>query len=240
MSWLEIWNAQKERCRNLEEWEKVIGSETLDLLKKIPNYVEGEFNPNKEDVFVAFKSLKPQSVRVVIIGQDPYPNKSASGLAFSSKDRELTPSLRTILDSLKINNYNWHGDLSNWVDQGVFLINRALTTPSKGNYCHKLSWKPFTTAVLKALLAERSSNIVVMLWGKDATSLKKTIGESAQVKFLCSSHPTTNFGACNKKLASGYPAFIDADHFNKANEYLKEAGLTLVDWQAPWGHFGVN
>lgn len=140
--------------------------------------------PNKENVFRAFKLTKFDEIRVVIIGQDPYAsiyqgNPVATGLAFginTDSEYKVPASLRNIVKALPENPFR-NLNLEEWANQGVLLINTALTVEwGKPGSKIKL-WKPFTELVLEAISQHREG-VVFVLWGKYAQKYKKYVDKS--------------------------------------------------------------
>lgn len=131
--------------------------------------------PKKEDIFNAFKVSPIGSIKVVIVGQDPYhqPNQ-AHGLCFSVlKPVPPPPSLKNIYKNLSNNKeitfkMPKHGDLTKWAEQGVFLLNASLTVEdSKANSHAKCGWQKFTDQVI-SVINEQCNGVVFLLWGKPA------------------------------------------------------------------------
>lgn len=197
--------------------------ETLDI-----EYATKSILPPREDIFNAFKYTKLDDVKVVIIGQDPYPTKGvANGLAFSVRKGVKVPaSLKNIYKELerdvgfKIVN---HGVLEYWAKQGVLLINQVLTVEEGKPDSHKnIGWKTFTVNLIK-YINKNKSNICYMLWGSKASAFEKYIDINKNL-VLKSVHPSP---------LSYYRGFIGCSHFSKANEYLEQNGKERVKWQLP-------
>lgn len=181
--------------------------------------------PSKDNVFYAFKVTPLTNVRVVILGQDPYPNKDhAHGLAFSSKSKNTPASLRNIYEEIKRTNPDFKrsdNDLTDWALQGVFLLNSILTVTEGQPESHKvLPWLDFTGQAI-GLISKQDRPIVWMLWGKYAFNLYK------------------NFAYQNKRhlvLSCGHPSpmsvhlFKGCDHFTKCNSYLTQNQLPEIKW----------
>lgn len=221
--------------------DKSWGSDIIDLGNKIMQEVldeKREILPKEELVFRAL-SLPFDKVKVLIIGQDPYPNsKDACGLAFSSPSG-VPGSLKTIFDQIGINSKN--GDLSSWAEQGVLLLNRALTltvTDNEKDQSKYLNinlkrWKPFLNKVINKLLNEKDV-LVVMLWGNPSNKVIPVENdEEYRQRGICvlrSSHPS-NLGK-NKSLNGGkIKAFVDANHFIECNDFLREHSCKEINWK---------
>jgi uracil-DNA glycosylase len=182
--------------------------------------------PAGEHVLRAFKQPF-HDVRVLIVGQDPYPTPGhAVGLSFS-----VAPDVRPIPKSL-INIYKEYsedlghplpsnGDLTPWADQGVLLLNRALTVqPGKSNSHQGKGWEQVTEQAIKALAA-RSEPMVAILWGRNARNLRPMLGE---VPCIESAHPSP---------LSAHNGFFGSRPFSRANQLLEQQGAAPVDWKLP-------
>ncbi len=221
--------------------DKTWGSDIINLAESIMNEVlseKREILPKEELVFRAL-SLPFDQVKVLIIGQDPYPNaKDACGLAFSSPSG-VPGSLKTIFDTIGINSKT--GDLSSWAQQGVLLLNRALTLTVTDNEkeqskCLNMNlkrWKPLINKVINKLLTEKDA-LVVMLWGNPSNKVIPIDNDEELKKrgvlILRSSHPS-NLGK-NKSLNGGkIKAFVDTNHFLDCNKFLKEHFVDEINWE---------
>ena len=181
--------------------------------------------PPKRDVFNALSLTPYEDVRVVILGQDPYHGPGqAHGLAFSVLPGVKTPpSLQNIYKELQddlgcfISN---NGYLIRWAQQGVMLLNTALTVEQGKPNSHKnIGWTTFTDAVISHL-NKREKSIVFMLWGANAKEKRSLITNSAHT-VLCAAHPSP----------FSVTGFYGCKHFSKANAVLAENGFAPVDWQ---------
>ncbi|WP_156754124.1 uracil-DNA glycosylase [Actinokineospora pegani] len=182
--------------------------------------------PAGENVLRAFQQPFAD-VRVLIVGQDPYPTPGhAVGLSFS-----VAPDVRPIPKSL-INIYKEYqedlghpkpanGDLTPWAEHGVLLLNRALTVqPGKANSHQNKGWEPVTEQAIKALAA-RGGPLVAILWGRNARNLKPMLGTVPAIE---SAHPSP---------LSAHAGFFGSKPFSRANELLIEQGGEAVDWRLP-------
>jgi len=180
--------------------------------------------PEKEDVFRAYKLTPYAKVRVVIVGQDPYHNGQADGLAFSSRGERTPKSLLNIFKEVgnstgKLPNYN-QPDLTRWATQGVFLINTALTVPKGDPGGHKdLGWEEFVGNTL-SYIGLAPVPVVYMLWGSHAKSFKKYINTDLAL-ILEASHPSP---------LSADRGFFGCDHFKLCNDYLVSHNFKPIDW----------
>ena len=198
------------------------------VLDAIEDKVLGEtqVTPALNQVMRAFET-DPANLRVVILGQDPYPTKGdAIGLAFAmNADSKMPRSLVNIVKELESDlgiEAKAQVDLSKWTDQGVLLLNRTLTTQiGKAGAHSKLGWDEFTSAALREL-ANRN-DLVFILWGTPAIELGRQIaaGASKRCVLIESSHPSP---------LSAYRGFFGSKPFSKTNEHLVALGLEPVDW----------
>ena len=180
--------------------------------------------PAREDIFRAFFAPL-DSIRVVIVGQDPYPTRGhAAGLSFStSRDvRPLPRSLANIYvelqDDLGIEPAE-HGDLSRWVDQGVMLLNKSLTVREGEAGSHRTwPWKIVTGAALQTL-AERGGPLVAVLWGREAQWAAPLVDG---VDTIESAHPSP---------LSAHRGFFGSRPFSRTNASLIEQGSDPIDWR---------
>ncbi len=182
--------------------------------------------PAGEHVLRAFKQPF-DDVRVLIVGQDPYPTPGhAVGLSFS-----VAPDVRPIPKSL-INIYQEYcedlghptpsnGDLTPWAEQGVLLLNRSLTVqPHKSNSHQGKGWEQVTEQAIKALAA-RGGPLVAILWGRNARNLRPMLGE---VPCIESAHPSP---------LSARNGFFGSRPFSRANQLLVQQGAEPLDWKLP-------
>ncbi|MBO9521730.1 MAG: uracil-DNA glycosylase [Nocardioidaceae bacterium] len=166
-------------------------------------------------------------VKVLIVGQDPYPTPGHPiGLSFSVAPdvRPLPPSLvniyKELIDDLGVDPPS-NGDLSAWADAGVLLLNRSLTvTPGVSNAHRGKGWEPVTERAIAALV-ERGGPLAAILWGRDAQSLKAALGP---VPWVESPHPSP---------LSAHRGFFGSRPFSRVNALLEQQGGTPVDWRLP-------
>lgn len=225
-----------------EDWaEELSNYITLESFNKIKNDVrlqrlQGIVYPESKDVFKAL-SYPLDKVKVVIVGQDPYYNGNADGLAFSCKN-SLSPSLKQILQAIwydeckeinlpqnlvTMNQYianknNWN--LNYLVEQGVFLYNPTLTVNQGNANSHKGIWTAFTKAVFNALTTKE--NLVFILWGKEAQDAFYKLPLTIKDNLFClCEHPAS---------ASFQQRIWNCNHFTACNEWLKSRNLTEIEW----------
>ena len=183
--------------------------------------------PAGQNVLRAF-TFPFDSVRVLIVGQDPYPTPGhAVGLSFS-----VAPDVRPLPRSLE-NIFTEYGndlglakpstgDLTPWSEQGVMLLNRVLTVRPGTPASHRgKGWEAVTECAIRALTA-RSTPLVAILWGRDASTLKPMLGDDVGV--IESVHPSP---------LSASRGFFGSKPFSRANELLALAGAEPIDWRLP-------
>lgn len=184
------------------------------------------FLPRGECIFAAFQQPF-EAVRVLVVGQDPYPTPGHPiGLSFAVAPdvRPLPRSLQNILRELESDLGHpapSSGDLSPWVDQGVLLLNRVLTVRPGEPASHRgRGWEEVTDAAIDALVA-RGGPLVAILWGRDARSLAPRLRGIPCVE---SSHPSP---------MSADRGFFGSRPFSRTNQLLAEQGAGPVDWRLP-------
>ncbi len=198
------------------------------------------FAPDPDRVFAAL-TMPLADVRVLIVGQDPYPTPGhAIGLAFAV-DRAVRPlprSLVNILTELEADvgvARPAHGDLSAWVGQGVLLLNRVLTVAHGRPGSHRGSnwgssrgkgWEDVTDAVIDGLIAERARReqpLVALLWGRDAQTLAPRL-HAGGAHVITAPHPSP---------LSAHRGFLGSRPFSRANALLEADGAAPIDWRLP-------
>lgn len=212
-------------------WHKALGSEfKKPYFKRLVKYVEARKRsgavvfPPAPEVFTAFELCDLDSVKVVILGQDPYHGPGqAHGLSFSVKAGvAIPPSLRNIFKEAKLGKPK-AGDLTGWASQGVLMLNACLTVEQgKANAHAQQGWEQFTDAVV-GYLARKTRNVVFLLWGKPAQKKAANVDRHRHT-VITSSHPSP-LGAT--KTAE---PFIGSRCFERANEALLAAGKEPIDW----------
>lgn len=207
-------------------WQNAIpdSKAILDALEAKLEARGTHFLPAKNLVMRAFERPLDE-IKVLIVGQDPYPTVGhAIGLSFAvaAETKPLPRSLSNILRELGDDlgkSISREGDLTKWVDQGVFLLNRHLTTDAADAGAHAdLGWGVFTDMAIRALNRKRGRNLVAILWGNQAQQLAPVLCD-AQV--LSSAHPSP---------LSARRGFFGSKPFSKANSALIAAGETAIDW----------
>jgi uracil-DNA glycosylase len=182
--------------------------------------------PAGDDVFKAFR--RPLAdVRVLIVGQDPYPTRGHPiGLSFAvARDvRPLPGSLRNVYQELSVDlgvPPAPHGDLTAWADRGVMLLNRVLTVrPGEAASHRGRGWEEVTSCAIDALV-RRGGATAAILWGRDAQSLKPALG---RIPWVESVHPSP---------LSAARGFFGSRPFSRVNRLLEEQGAPAIDWLLP-------
>ncbi|OGE31809.1 uracil-DNA glycosylase [Candidatus Daviesbacteria bacterium RIFCSPHIGHO2_01_FULL_44_29] len=212
-------------------WKEALKPEFLkpywkDLTTNIrKQYQTQQTYPPAQNIFRALDLCPLDSVKVVIVGQDPYHGTGqANGLSFSVNDGiPLPPSLKNIFKEIKGDLGSKplpSGDLTRWATQGVLMLNSVLTVLANKPASHAgIGWEQFTDAIIQTLNAKRT-NIVYMLWGKYAQAKGAVIDRDKNL-VLESGHPSP-FSAS---------LFFGKHHFSKCNDYLLENGILPIDWR---------
>ncbi len=214
-----------------ESWKNVLKSEfSKEYFSDLKAFLLEEQKQNKvfpanKNIFTAYNITKFEDVKVVIIGQDPYHgDNQAHGLAFSVEDgTKFPPSLVNIFKELSDDigcPFPVSGNLLNWGNQGVFLINTVLTVRAYNAASHKgMGWENFTDATIK-VINDNLQNIVFILWGKPAQMKEKLIDNSKHL-ILKAPHPSP---------LSSYRGFFGSKPFSSSNNYLKLHNKKEIDW----------
>ena len=183
--------------------------------------------PAEGQVFAALALTSFESVKVVIVGQDPYHGAGqAHGLAFSvPAEVQAPPSLRNIFREIADDVYGGQmpdrsTDLTRWAEQGVLLLNASLTVTAGEAGSHAdLGWIALTDAIIRQLGARRD-HLVFLLWGRYAQS-KRSLIDAKRHLVLTAPHPSP---------LSAYRGFFGCGHFSKANAYLQANGCEPIQW----------
>ena len=218
-------NIEKSWFRLLQkEFEKDYFLDLKEFIRQ--EYMSKTIYPKANAIFNAFNSTPVDSVKVVIIGQDPYHGKGqADGLCFSVPENvKCPPSLVNIFKELNADVNKAvpiSGNLQHWADQGVLLLNSTLTVVANNANSHKDSnWGVFTDRAIE-LLSNYKNNIVFLLWGNFAHKKEKLINKNNNHLILKTVHPSP---------LSAYNGFFGCKHFSKANDYLLKNGEDAVEW----------
>lgn len=182
--------------------------------------------PRRELWFNALNTTPPEDVKVVILGQDPYPTPGhAHGLCFSVQQeiKPLPKSLINIYKELKddLGIDNQHGYLQNWAEQGVLLLNSVLTVESGAANAHQgKGWETFTDKIISTV-NDSENPVVFVLWGAYAQKKGAVIDETRH-QVIRSPHPSP---------LSAYRGFFGSKPFSKINQFLKLHGQSEINWQ---------
>ena len=214
-----------------EKWYEVLKNEFEQAyFIEIKNFLIEEKRrhivfPPSPLIFNAFNLTPFDNVKVVILGQDPYPNDGqAHGLAFSVPDGiQKPPSLQNIFKELN-QDLNipipTNGNLEKWTKEGVLLLNASLTVRAHEAASHaKIGWQRFTDAAIKAL-SDKKQNLVFILWGNYAIAKENLIDHNKHL-ILKTVHPSP---------LSASRGFFGCHHFSKTNEYLINHNIKPIDW----------
>ena len=215
-----------------KSWNKILEKELkknyfISLLKTTKiNYNNNVCYPERSNIFSAFNYCSFEKLKVVIIGQDPYHGiNQANGLSFSVNSNEkLPPSLKNIF--LEINNdlktnIRTNGDLADWANQGVLLLNSILSVESGKPGSHsKIGWETFTDNVIN-IISKSKNNVVFMLWGGYAKKKEKLIFENNHL-ILKSGHPSP--------LSANRGYWFGNKHFSKCNSFLEKKDIEPIEW----------
>lgn len=215
-----------------ESWKEALAGEfEKDYFRKLVSELHREkaagtvIYPPGPLIFNAFDKTPLPSLKVVILGQDPYHNPGeAMGLSFSVPDGvRIPPSLRNIFKEIESDlgiRMSGSSNLEPWARQGVLLLNSILTVRAGAAASHRsLGWEYFTDAVIRCI-SERCEGIVFLLWGRYARS-KAVLIDSSRHHVLEAAHPSP--------LAGG--AFFGCRHFSRTNELLIAEGRSPIDWK---------
>ena len=214
------------------EWLQLLESEfSSDYMKQLGEFLRAEKAQGKEiyppagEFFAALEATPPASVKVVILGQDPYHGPGqAHGLSFSVRGRQrIPPSLQNIFRELQSDlglRTPSHGDLSAWADEGVLLLNSILSVERGVAGAHQgKGWERFTDAVIAAVNAG-TLPVVFMLWGAQAQRKGSAVNRDRHC-VLTAPHPSP---------LSAHRGFLGCQHFSQANRFLVEHQRGPVDW----------
>ena len=232
--WLKVFTSKKMLTLLARAIDR-LGEEEKDISKIVPP-VNQIFN---------FAKFKYSKIKIVIIGQDPYPaSGDAHGLSFSSKNKKIPASLRNIYKCLKkcklIDTKPNTADLTYWAHQGVLLLNASLTTRLGVSNAHKKIWKPFTDELIRYISHDDTcgpgDSLIFMLWGRFAQKKECLINEDCVIYKW--THPSplaeTRLGPEENKKKFKY-----CDHFVEANDMLQNTmELKPIDWN-PVPHYEI-
>ncbi|MFB6726059.1 uracil-DNA glycosylase [Kribbella sp. NPDC056345] len=228
-----LWRVSPKSLTDLvaPDWAEALAP-VEETVSRMGEFLRGEiaagrpYLPAGENVLRAFRSPL-QQVKVLVVGQDPYPTPGHPvGLSFS-----VAPDVRPIPRSLA-NIYRElmadvgvpapsNGDLTPWAEQGVLMLNRVLTVqPGKSGSHRGKGWESVTEQAIRALV-NRGGPLVAILWGRDAQTLKPMLGT---IPYVESAHPSP---------MSADRGFFGSRPFSRVNALLVEQGATPINWQLP-------
>jgi uracil-DNA glycosylase len=230
-----------------KDWRSLLGDyfesdAWQELVKNLQAALDEDSNkirPESQNFFKALALTPVNSVKVVILGQDPYHSPGlAQGLAFSIPEnipissRNFPSSLRNISKALALEGFGHlpNGDLHSWAEQGVLLLNTALSVRlgEAGSHAN-LGWKGLIDRLIANLVSQRSG-LVWMLWGGHAQTKLPLIESGADQLILQSSHPS-GLGVYKTDRPFLEPgAKVSCGHFSKANQWLNKLGQKEIIW----------
>lgn len=221
----------KSHVRIEDSWKRELATEFAEpYFTKLTEFVRAEYTsqhiyPAPQNIFRAFNECPFESVKVVILGQDPYHGAGqANGLCFAVGTEVSTPpSLQNIFKELESDlghPISHNTDLVRWARQGVLLLNATLTVQAGNAGSHQgRGWEQFTDAAIRAL-SEKRENLVFLLWGNYAKQKGVHIDRTKHL-VLESAHPSP---------FSAHSGFFGCKHFSQVNTYLQEHGKTPIEW----------
>ncbi len=217
-----------------KSWKNALNAEfEKDYFRKLVSFVKeeyakypGQIFPKGKELFRAFEACPLDKLKVVVLGQDPYPTRGhAHGLCFSTAPnvQPLPRSLNNIYKELESDlgiPFHPNGDLNRWAEQGVLLLNTVLTVREGAADSHKgKGWEQFTDAVIDSINA-RKEHVVYLLWGSKAISKAQNVDRTKNL-VLTAPHPSP---------LSAHRGFFGCKHFSKTNAYLTENNLLPIQW----------
>jgi uracil-DNA glycosylase len=215
-------------------WKTVLKDEfTKPYFEQIVHFLKTEkmagktIYPPGPLIFNAFEQTPFDKVKVVLLGQDPYHGPGqAHGLCFSVQNGVAPPPsliniFKEIQSDIGITMPSKNGNLTHWAQQGVLLLNAALTVRANEPFSHsKIGWAVFTDAVIQKV-SELKTGIVFLLWGRFAQE-KQTLIDETKHHVLKAAHPSP---------FSADKGFFNCRHFSKTNSLLQQQGKDPVDWK---------
>ena len=209
-----------------DEFKKPYFIQLTNEVRKLYLDKKGFVFPKGSQIFRAFDLCPFDEVKVVILGQDPYPTRGhAHGLCFSVEPnvRPFPKSLNNIFKEIQDDlnkSFPSDGNLERWARQGVLLLNTVLTVEEGKPDSHKgLGWEKFTDAVIQKINSGKEG-VVFMLWGSKAIAKEEMIDKSKHL-ILKTVHPSP---------LSAHRGFFGCKHFSKTNEFLRLLEKTEIDW----------
>ena len=228
-------NDRTSQLRLEDSWKQRLGPEfEQPYMRQLKQFLQqrksagARIYPPGSLIFNALDSTPFESVRAVVLGQDPYHGPGqAHGLCFSVQPGVPTPpSLKNIYQAMQRDLGTQpasHGCLQAWAERGVLLLNAVLTVEAGQAGSHQgKGWERFTDRIVELLNQERD-HLVFMLWGSAAQRKGAVVDESRHL-VLRAPHPSP---------LSAHRGFFGCKHFSRANQYLEQHGLEPVDWSLP-------
>lgn len=210
----------------MEEFSKPYFAELTDFVKEQYRCKPGAIFPKGDQIFRALNVCPLKNVKVVILGQDPYPTRGhAHGLCFSVEEdvKPFPKSLVNIFKEIEADlgqSFPENGSLVRWAEQGVLLLNAVLTVEEGRPESHaRKGWEQLTDAIISAL-NNNNEHIVYLLWGSKAQEKASQVDASKNL-ILKTVHPSP---------LSAYRGFFGCKHFSKSNEYLLANGKSPIIW----------
>lgn len=214
-----------------ESWKEALADEFCKpYFLQLTDFIKSEkqlqvIYPPGSEIFAAFRYTPLSKVKVVLLGQDPYHGEGqAHGLCFSVPDgKALPPSLKNVYKELKNDlggDIRSNGNLSEWAQQGVLLLNTTLTVRKSSPASHfGKGWEKFTDEVIKTV-SRNKEGVIFLLWGNHAKQ-KQTLIDNSKHHVLLAPHPSP---------FSAYTGFFGCKHFSKTNQILSENGFDPIIW----------
>ncbi len=216
-----------------EGWKKALSEEFgAEYMKELKKKLAEEMKvgiviyPPAKQIFNAFNLTPFDKVKVVILGQDPYHGKGqAHGLSFSvpngiNPPPSLVNIFKEIESDLNVKISKTNGNLENWAEQGVLLLNAIMTVRANSPASHRnFGWEKLTDTVIKTL-SDKKEQLVFLLWGKFAQK-KESLIDASKHFILKAPHPSP---------FSANSGFFGCKHFSKTNEYLIKTSQTPIKW----------
>jgi len=226
------------------EWKELISKDEIkkidEKLTEMRNGVRKKIFPYPSLVFNAFEKTKPEEVKVVFLGQDPYPSyelykervvPQAMGLCFSVADGMRQPaSLKNIFENMKkyghVENIPESGNLEKMAEYGCLMLNTSLTVTEGEINSHQNIWNNFSNEIIK-YISDKTEHTVFVIWGAYAFGKLKLV-DLDKHEVVVTSHPSPL--SVSKPMKS-YPAFCEYDIFNEINKLLHKYENDTIDWK---------
>lgn len=214
-----------------DSWKDILGSVKSELGALSDKLATKEFLPPRECIWRALELTQLESIKVVILGQDPYPTKNVGiGLAFSTNPelKPLPASLKNIYKEMEADLgvlAPKHGSLIDWAKRGVMLLNTVLTVEEGAPQSHaKLGWEEVTDQIIRSIAA-KCEGVVFVLWGKSAQVKKKILD------LYLAKNKHRVFESAHPSPLSASKGFFGSRPFSTVNTWLGELGKEGVDWR---------